>query len=79
MKFQTTFRPPLFKQGGLDRLENGYGMEAEVCRIGNHQMCLKTNYRVLLFYEIFFKNIYYFNLNGKIMIFNYSKIQKSNE
>lgn len=51
-------------------------MEAEVCRIGNHQMCLKTNYRVLLFYEIFFKNIYYFNLNGKIMIFNYSKYKK---
>jgi len=39
---------------------------------------LKTNHRVSLFYEIFFKNIYHSNSNGKRMICSYLQLQDNN-
>ncbi|EFC89812.1 hypothetical protein NEIMUCOT_03611 [Neisseria mucosa ATCC 25996] len=43
-----------------------------------HQTWLKTNHRVSLFYEIFFKNIYHSNSNGKRMICSYLQLQDNN-
>ena len=41
------------------------GWKQKFVVLETHQICLNTNYRVSLFFEIFFKNIYHFNLNGK--------------